>query len=132
MNRSPGTFDDTRLDKRGHTPRMYGRAQNGVPQTHRRRPGWERAAGRFFANEKAAVERIVASWSDRTVSIATRDGQRRGLGQCGHGNAHGVLAHTMLAADKPVTKPLRLSVLAERDSRRWGQIAPPPPGQAPR
>ena len=78
--------------------------------------GGELGAGRFFANRKVTAERIVASWSDRTVSavtgrhvlaiqdttevsIATRAGRRRGLGQCGHGNGYGVLAHVMLAVD---------------------------------
>src|SRR4030088_2435225 len=59
--------------------------------------GGELGAGRFFANEKVTVQRIVDSWSERTasavagrhvlalqdtteVSIATRPGHRRGLG----------------------------------------------------
>jgi hypothetical protein len=78
--------------------------------------GGELGAGRFFANKKVTVKRIVDSWSERTVcavtgrhvlaiqdttevSIATRPGHRRGLGTCGHGNARGVLAHVMLAVD---------------------------------
>jgi hypothetical protein len=78
--------------------------------------GGELAAGRFFANQKVTVKRIIDNWSERTVSavsgrhvlalqdttevsIATRLGQRRGLGTCGHGNAKGVLAHVMLAVD---------------------------------
>lgn len=78
--------------------------------------GGELGTGRFFANKKVTVKRIVASWSERTVtavagrhvlalqdttevSIATRPGHRRGLGKCGHGNARGVLAHAMLAVD---------------------------------
>lgn len=78
--------------------------------------GGELGTGRFFANKKVTVKRIVASWSEPTVtavagrhvlalqdttevSIATRPGHRRGLGKCGHGNARGVLAHAMLAVD---------------------------------
>ena len=105
--------------RRGACP--HHRAQDRMPQTSRRRPGGElraanSGAGRFFANKKVTVERIVAGWSDRTVSavagrhvlaiqdttevsIATRPRRRRGLGQWGHGNADGVLAHAMLAVD---------------------------------
>lgn len=78
--------------------------------------GGELAAGRFFANKKVTVNRIITGWSDRTtasvagrhvlalqdtseISIATRAGHRRGLGKCGHGNARGILAHVMLAVD---------------------------------
>jgi len=120
--------------------------------------GGELGAGRFFANPKVTAERIVASWSERTVaavsgrhvlaiqdttevSIATRAERRRGLGQCGHGNAYGVLAHVMLAADAdtgaclglvggkvwnreaPVKLPLRERALADRESRRWVETA---------
>jgi hypothetical protein len=120
--------------------------------------GGELAAGRFFANGKVTATRIIAGWSDRTVSavagrhvlaiqdtseisIATRAGHRRGLGQCGHGNARGVLAHVMMAADadsgaclglvtgtvwnraRPVTSPLRKRLLAQRESRRWVETA---------
>jgi hypothetical protein len=73
-------------------------------------------AWRFFANEKVTAEKIVDSWGEGTreavvgrhvlaiqdtteVHFATRPKRRRGLGQCGHGNAHGLLAHTMLAVD---------------------------------
>jgi hypothetical protein len=78
--------------------------------------GGELGAGRFFANKKVTVTRIIAGWSERTtasvagrhvlalqdtseISIATRAGHRRGLGKCGHGNARGILAHVMLAVD---------------------------------
>lgn len=120
--------------------------------------GGERGAGRFFANPKVTVERIAASWSERTVDavsgrhvlaiqdtteipIATRPKHCRGLGQRGHGNVRGVLAHVMLAvgADsgaclepiggdvwnraKPVTTPLRRRTLTQRESRRWIETA---------
>lgn len=120
--------------------------------------GGELGAGRFFANPKVTAERIVASWSERTVSavtgrhvlaiqdtseisIATRAGRRRGLGQCGHGNAYGVVAHVMLAVDADsgaclglvggevwnreglVTTPAHKRALAERESRRWVETA---------
>jgi hypothetical protein len=118
----------------------------------------ELAAGRFFANRKVTAERIIASWSDRTisavtgrhvlaiqdtteVSFATRPGRRRGLGPCGHGNAHGVLAHVMMAVDAGsgaclgliggrvwnrtglVKTPLRQRALSDRESRRWVETA---------
>jgi hypothetical protein len=79
--------------------------------------GGELSAGRFFANPKVTPETIVASWSKQTrsavagrhvlaiqdtteVSFATTAKRRRGLGQCGHGNAYGLLVHAMLAPAK--------------------------------
>jgi len=120
--------------------------------------GGELGAGRFFANEKVTPERIVESWSDRTapavsgrhvlaiqdtseIKFATKAHRRRGLGQCGHGNAYGVLVHAMLAVDadsgaclglvggkvwnrdEPVTTPLRGRALADKESRRWVETA---------
>jgi hypothetical protein len=116
--------------------------------------GGEEAAGRFFANEKVTAAKIVESWGERTgeavrgrhvlalqdtteVTYPTTAERRRGLGQCGHGNAYGVLAHVMLAVDADsgaclglvggevwnretkVTTPLRKRALADRESRRW-------------
>ena len=120
--------------------------------------GGELGAGRFFASRKVTPEKIVESWSDRTreavagrhvlaiqdtteVHFATRAARRRGLGPCGHGNAHGVLAHVMMAVDadsraclglvggtlwnRPgrVTAPLRRRALSARESRRWVETA---------
>jgi len=120
--------------------------------------GGELGAGRFFANPKVTAEKIVDSWADRTreavsgrhilaiqdtseIHFATRPGRRRGLGPCGHGNAHGVLAHVMLALDadsraclglvhgqvwnRPgvVKTPLRRRALSARESRRWVETA---------
>jgi hypothetical protein len=114
----------------------------------------ELAAGNFFASEKVTAAKIVASWGDRTrsaakgrhilaiqdtteVKIRTTAERRRGLGQCGHGNAYGVLAHVMLAVDgdsgaclglvggkvwnrdEKVTTPLRRRALPDRESLRW-------------
>jgi hypothetical protein len=78
------------------------------------RAGEERI-GRFFANDKVTVAKIVESWSDRTpaaaagrhvlaiqdtteVKIPTRTGRRRGLGPL-NGHTYGVLAHVMIAVD---------------------------------
>jgi hypothetical protein len=120
--------------------------------------GGELGACRFFGNRKVTTEKIVESWSERTrdavagrhvlaiqdtteVHFATKAGHRRGLGPCGHGNAHGVLAHVMMAVDadsraclglvggtlwnRPgrVKTPLRERALAERESRRWVETA---------
>lgn len=116
--------------------------------------GGELGAGRFFANAKVTAERIVASWSQQTVpavagrhvlaiqdttevKFATKARRRRGLGQCGHGNAYGVLVHAMMAVDADslaclglvggkvwnrkgrVKAPLRKRALSDRESRRW-------------
>jgi hypothetical protein len=127
-----------------------------------RRLGNEHADGlgawRFFDNDKVTAEKIVDSWADRTrdavagrhvlaiqdtteVHFATQPERRRGLGQCGHGNAYGLLAHTMAAVDADSgaclglvtgriwnretvqTTPLRKRALAARESRRWVETA---------
>jgi hypothetical protein len=82
--------------------------------------GGDRAAevgyGGFLANSRVTVSRLIESWSDLTctavsgrhvlaiqdtseIHISTRPGHRRGLGEVGKGNAHGVLAHVMVAVD---------------------------------
>jgi hypothetical protein len=88
------------------------------------RSGWL-GAWRFFANDKVTAETIVDRWSERTreavagrhvlaihdtteVHFSTQPKRRRGLGKCGHGNAHGLLAHTMMAVDADTTACLGL------------------------
>src|SRR3954454_22013322 len=118
-----------------------------------KRAGWL-GAWRFFDNDKVTADKIVDSWSERTrdavagrhvlaiqdtteVHFATKPKRRRGLGQCGHGNAYGLLAHVMMAVDadstaclglvtgqiwnrkKLQTTPLRCRALVERESNRW-------------
>jgi Transposase DDE domain len=78
--------------------------------------GGEEAAGRFFANPKVTVDKIIKSWSQHTgaaaaglhvlamhdtsaIKLQTRAERRRGLGKVGHGNIHGLLVHAMLAVD---------------------------------
>jgi hypothetical protein len=120
--------------------------------------GDELGAGRFFDNPKVTVDGIVASWGRQTrtavkgrhvlalqdtseIHFTTKARRRRGLGRCGHGNAYGLLAHTMLAVDadshaclglvggtiwnrkKTVTTPLRKREPADRESRRWVETA---------
>ena len=79
------------------------------------RPG-ELRINRFFASKKVTAEKIVASWSDRTVAacagrhvLAVQDTtevkfntsaeRRRGLGPIKKGNTHGLLVHAMIAVD---------------------------------
>ena len=71
---------------------------------------------RFLGNAKVTAERIIESWSEGTVVAAegrhvlaiqdtsevhfnTTPRRRRGLGEIGKGNNHGVLLHPMLAVD---------------------------------
>ena len=72
--------------------------------------------GRFLANEKVTVEKLIEGWSDRTVEAVagrhvlaiqdttevkfeTTPGRRRGLGKVGKGNVYGLLVHAMMAVD---------------------------------
>src|ERR1700687_3623955 len=72
--------------------------------------------GRFLANRKVTIERLITSWSDQTagavagrhvlaiqdtseVNFRTKPGRRRGLGEIGKGSGRGVLVHAMLAVD---------------------------------
>ena len=71
---------------------------------------------RFLGHDKVTPERIIKSWSESTVAavegrhvLAIQDTseihfnttarRRRGLGEIGKGNHHGVLLHPMLAVD---------------------------------
>ena len=71
---------------------------------------------RFLANAKVTTARVIESWSEGTaaaaegchvlaiqdtseINFATTAQRRRGLGEIGHGNTHGVLLHPMLAVD---------------------------------
>jgi len=72
--------------------------------------------GRFLANPKVTVDRLIEGWSDQTAAAAagrhvlaiqdtseinfrTTPKRRRGLGEIGKGNGRGVLLHAMLALD---------------------------------
>jgi hypothetical protein len=73
--------------------------------------------GRFLANPKVTVDRLIAGWSDQTavaaagrhvlaiqdtseINFHTTEQHRRGLGEIGKGGrARGVLLHAMLALD---------------------------------
>jgi hypothetical protein len=71
---------------------------------------------RFLGHDKVTAERIIESWSESTVAAVegrhvlaiqdtseihfnTTPQRRRGLGEIGKGNNHGVLLHPMLAVD---------------------------------
>jgi hypothetical protein len=72
--------------------------------------------GRFLANPKVTVERLIAGWGECTAAAAsgrhvlaiqdtselnfrTTPARRRGLGEIGKGVGRGVLLHAMLALD---------------------------------
>src|SRR5260370_6392229 len=76
--------------------------------------GREVRFNRFLGNAKVTTARIIESWSEGTVAaaerrhilaiqdtseinFATTARRRRGLGETGKGNGHGVLLHSMLA-----------------------------------
>ena len=86
----------------------------------RRLSGGDRALevrfNRFLGNDKVTIERIIESWSESTVGAVagrhvlaiqdtseihfnTTSQRRRGLGEIGRGNHHGVLLHPLLAVD---------------------------------
>lgn len=71
---------------------------------------------RFLGHDKVTTERIIASWGESTVAAVedrhvlaiqdtseihfnTTPQRRRGLGEIGKGNNHGVLLHPLLAVD---------------------------------
>jgi hypothetical protein len=72
--------------------------------------------GRFLANPKVTVAALLDGWGEQTagavagrhvlaiqdtsaVHFRTAEERRRGLGEIGHGNIHGLLVHAMLALD---------------------------------
>jgi Transposase DDE domain len=113
---------------------------------------------RFLGNAKVTTERIIESWSECTVAAVagrhvlaiqdtseihfnTAPQRRRGLGEIGKGNNHGVLLHPMLAVDadngnclgllsgKIWTRNGRRTVshdlrdLSDKESQRWIETA---------
>jgi hypothetical protein len=72
--------------------------------------------GRFLANPNVTVAALLDGWGQQTARAAARrhvlaiqdtsavhfrtaEERRRGLGEIGHGNIHGLLVHAMLALD---------------------------------
>ena len=116
--------------------------------------GLEVRFNRFLGNEKVTAERVIESWSESTVTavkgrhvlaiqdtseihFSTTPQRRRGLGEIGKGNHHGVLLHPMLAVDAADgtclgllsgrvwtregrrTVPHDLRELSDKESQRW-------------
>jgi Transposase DDE domain len=99
---------------------LFGRVVAGKDVCLRRLSGGDRAQevrfNRFLGNDKVTIERIIESWSESTVGAVagrhvlaiqdtseihfnTTSQRRRGLGEIGRGNHHGVLLHPLLAVD---------------------------------
>jgi hypothetical protein len=72
--------------------------------------------GRYLANRKVTIERLIEGWSEQTgpaaagrhvlavqdtseINFSTTPARRRGLGEIGKGVGRGVLLHAMLALD---------------------------------
>lgn len=110
--------------------------------------------GRFLSNPKVTVEHLLDGWSEQTrlaaagrhvlaiqdssdIKFRTTAEDRRGLGEVGKGNSHGVVLHAMMAVDagtgaclglvdgQVMTRPGRVTTphskrrLADKESRRW-------------
>ena len=93
--------------------------------------------GRFLANERVTLARLIAGWGERTALAATgrhvlaiqdtsefnfrttRE-RRRGLGEIGKGGGRGVLAHVMAAVDAETGDCLGL--VAGSISTRRGRV----------
>lgn len=110
--------------------------------------------GRFLANERVSVEALLEGWGERTAVAASgrhvlaiqdtseirfRTGpeRRRGLGEIGRGNIHGLLLHAMVALDASsghclglvagrvwtraarVAVPHKRRALPDKESERW-------------
>lgn len=96
--------------------RMVLRSTICVRRLSRGRRSQEVGFGRFLANPKVTVERLIEGWSDQTavaaagrhvlaiqdtseINFATKPNRRRGLGKIGKGVGRGLLLHAMLAID---------------------------------
>lgn len=113
---------------------------------------------RFLGSRKVTPERIIEGWGATTgiaargrdvvaiqdsceIKFRTTAGQRRGLGEVGKGNVHGLLLHAMLAVDAGTGQCLGLvdgavhtrqgrrrtshdlRGLADKESKRWVETA---------
>ena len=94
--------------------------------------------GRFLANPKVTIDRLIEGWSDRTAAAVkgrhvlaihdtsefnfrTTPKRRRGLGEIGKGSGRGLLLHAMLALDAKTAGCLGL-VGGRIWTRRGGRI----------
>lgn len=117
MTWSLGTFGDMRVDNGGI--RLLERMVS-LKTVCLKRLGGDRGGelriGRFLANPKVTVKKIINSWSELTgpaaagrhvlaiqdtceVKFPTTTQRRRGLGLLKSGNTYGVLVHSMIAVD---------------------------------
>jgi hypothetical protein len=95
---------------------MVARASVCMRRLARGQRAQEVGFGRFLANPRVTVDRLIKGWGDQTASAAagrhvlalqdtteinfhTRAGRRRGLGKIGKGSGRGALLHGMLAVD---------------------------------
>jgi hypothetical protein len=96
--------------------------------------------GRFLANDKVTIDRLIEGWSEQTASavvarhvlaiqdtseinFATTPQRQRGLGEIGKGVGRGVLVHAMLAVD--AEKGGCLGLVAGSIYTRQGRVAIP-------
>jgi hypothetical protein len=94
--------------------------------------------GRFLANRRVTVEALIEGWGAATsqacggrhllaiqdtseINFATTKQHRRGLGEIGKGNSHGLLLHAMLGVDAETGGLLGLA--AGRIWTREGRVA---------
>jgi len=113
-----GRFGDQRLDRCGSDflERMIGRKSTCLRQLAGGRRSDVVRFGRFLANPRVTVDRLIRGWGEHIGSVCsgrhilaiqdtseinfrTTATQRRGLGKIGKGVGHGLLLHAMLAVD---------------------------------
>lgn len=133
---------------------MVSRESVCVRRLARGRRGAVVGFGRFLSNRRVTIERLIEGWGQEAeqacagrhvlaiqdlseVNFKTAPGERRGLGEIGHGVAYGLLLHAMVAVDaddggllglvsgRVWTRPGRVTIahdkrpLGERESERW-------------
>lgn len=98
--------------------------------------------GRFLANDRVTVERLIEGWSEQTrtavagrhvlaiqdtseINFRTTQDRQRGLGEIGKGVGRGVLVHAMVAVD--ATDGNCLGLVAGSVYTRKGRIKTPHP-----
>jgi hypothetical protein len=118
VNWSLGAFEDPRLDKGGAMllERMVGRGEVCLRRLGAGRRPDEVRFGRFLANDKVTLERLIEGWAGPTaaavagrhvlaiqdtteLSFKTSAERGRGLGEIGKGVGRGLLLQAMLALD---------------------------------
>src|ERR1035441_5678847 len=117
-NLSLGYFRDRRLEKGGAVllERMVVRQSICLRRLSEGSRAREVGFGRFLANDRVTVERLIEGWSEQTrtavagrhvlaiqdtseINFRTTQDRQRGLGEIGKGVGRGVLVHAMVAVD---------------------------------